>query len=49
MSAKFGVTRREMDEFTVLSHTRAAKAHADGLYVGEIVPVDGKVTENGRW
>lgn len=47
LSAKFGITRREMDEFTVLSHTRAAKAHADGLYIDEITPVDGSVTENG--
>ena len=47
MAAKFGVTRREQDEFTVTSHIRAAKAHADGAYVKEIVPVDGKVTENG--
>lgn len=30
LSAKFGVTRQDMDEFTVLSHTRAAAAHANG-------------------
>lgn len=30
-----------------MSHQRAAKAHADGLYVDEIVAVDGNVTENG--
>lgn len=47
LAAKFGVSRRDQDEFTVLSHIRAAKAHADGLYTQEIVPVDGKVTENG--
>jgi len=47
LAAKFGVTRHAQDEFTVLSHTRAAKAHADGLYVDEIVPVDGKTAENG--
>jgi acetyl-CoA acyltransferase len=47
MSARFGISRREQDEYTVLSHQRAAKAHADGLYVKELVPVDGKVAENG--
>jgi acetyl-CoA acyltransferase len=36
-----------MDEFTVLSHTRAAQAHKDGLYAEEIFPVNGNITENG--
>ena len=47
LAAKFGVSRAEQDEFTVLSHTRAAKAHADGMYVDELIPVDGKTAENG--
>jgi acetyl-CoA acyltransferase len=47
LSARWGVTRREQDELTVMSHHRAAKATADGLYVDEIVPVDGNVKENG--
>ena len=47
LAAKFGVSRAEQDEFTVLSHTRAAKAHADGMYADEIIPVDGKTVENG--
>ena len=47
LAAKFGVSRAEQDEFTVLSHTRAAKAHADGMYLDEIIPVDGKTVENG--
>ena len=47
LAAKFGVSRKDQDEFTVMSHLRAAKAHADGLYTSEIVPVDGKVLENG--
>eukprot|EP00595_Chromulina_sp_UTEXLB2642_P003723 CAMPEP_0196765364 /NCGR_PEP_ID=MMETSP1095-20130614/8282_1 /TAXON_ID=96789 ORGANISM="Chromulina nebulosa, Strain UTEXLB2642" /NCGR_SAMPLE_ID=MMETSP1095 /ASSEMBLY_ACC=CAM_ASM_000446 /LENGTH=332 /DNA_ID=CAMNT_0042123293 /DNA_START=263 /DNA_END=1262 /DNA_ORIENTATION=+ len=47
LAAKFGVSRKDQDEFTVLSHHRAAKAHADGLYVDELVPVDGNVSENG--
>lgn len=74
LAAKFGVSRRDQDEFTVstpietiplfywscfvrarpsmrvlqvMSHVRAAKAHMDGLYVDEIVPVDGNIVENG--
>jgi hypothetical protein len=35
------------DEFTVLSHHRAAKAHADGIYEQEIIPVAGSTAENG--
>jgi len=47
LAAKFGVSRKDQDEFTVRSHVNAAKAHADGMYVDEIIPVDGSVTENG--
>ena len=47
LAAKFGVSRKEMDEYAVLSHVRAAKAHADGLYKDDIVPVDGVTEENG--
>ena len=47
LAMKFNVSRRDQDEFCVMSHTRAAKAHAEGLYVDEIIPVDGNVTENG--
>jgi acetyl-CoA acetyltransferase len=31
----------------VLSHTRAAAAHAAGLYAEELVAVDGALAENG--
>lgn len=47
LAAKFGVSRREQDEYTVLTHKRAAEAHAKGLYKDEIYPVDGNITENG--
>eukprot|EP00970_Alexandrium_tamarense_P001184 scaffold128_cov198-Alexandrium_tamarense.AAC.7 len=47
LSAKFGITRLEQDEFTVRSHTLAGKAHADGWYDGEIVPYKGSTEENG--
>jgi acetyl-CoA acyltransferase len=30
LSAKFGVSRKEQDEFTVRSHRNAAKAHESG-------------------
>lgn len=30
LSAKFGVSRRDQDEFTVRSHTLAGKAHSEG-------------------
>lgn len=47
LAAKFGVSRADQDELAVRSHVNAAKAHAAGLYKDEIIPVDGKVTENG--
>jgi acetyl-CoA acyltransferase len=47
LAAKFGVSRREQDEFTVRSHTNAAMAHAAGVYDDEIVPVNGSTAENG--
>ena len=47
LSAKFGVSRKDQDEFTVLSHTNAAKAHADGFYKNEVIPYKGSTAENG--
>jgi acetyl-CoA acyltransferase len=47
LSAKFGVTRKEQDEFTVRSHTLAHKAHEEGWYNDEIVPYKGSIKENG--
>jgi acetyl-CoA acyltransferase len=47
LAQKFGVTRKEQDEFAVMSHKRAAEAHAKGLYREEIIAVDGNVMENG--
>lgn len=34
----YGISREEQDELGVLSHTRARKAMADGLFAEEIVP-----------
>lgn len=47
LSAKFGVSRKDQDEFTVRSHTLAAKAHTDGFYDNEVVPYNGSTKENG--
>lgn len=47
LAAKFGVSRKEQDEFSVRSHVMAAKAHADGFYINEVVPYKGSTTENG--
>jgi len=47
LAAKFGVSRVDQDELCLRSHKNAAKAHAEGWYKGEIIPVDGKVEENG--
>ncbi|GMI39756.1 hypothetical protein TeGR_g651 [Tetraparma gracilis] len=47
LSSKFGVSRQEMDEFTVLSHSNAGKAHAEGWYEGDVMPYKGSTEENG--
>lgn len=40
VARKYGVTRREMDEYSVRSHQRAAEATARGYLRGQIVPVE---------
>ncbi|CAM9251746.1 unnamed protein product [Ectocarpus sp. 4 AP-2014] len=47
LSGRFGISRQEQDEFALRSHQNAAKAHADGIYDQEIIPVDGSTDENG--
>ncbi|TMW62846.1 hypothetical protein Poli38472_005464 [Pythium oligandrum] len=47
LATRFGVTRKEMDEYTIDAHQKAAKAHAEGKYKGEIIPYKGQTTENG--
>ena len=49
LADKWGITREEMDEFSLQSHERAAQSTDDGFFPGEIVPVpikddEGKVT-----
>lgn len=47
LAARFGVTREEQDMFAINSHRKAHKAHSEGLYNGEIVPIGGSTEENG--
>lgn len=38
VAAKYGITRRELDEYVVMSQQRVAAANAAGKYADEIVP-----------
>lgn len=51
IAAKWGFDRTTLDEFSALSHQRAAKAIADGRFARELIPVavkgpDGTATEH---
>src|SRR5437867_247171 len=39
LAFRFGITRREMDEFSARSHQRVLAAQKDGHFTGEIVPL----------
>jgi acetyl-CoA C-acetyltransferase len=39
IAEKYGISRTEQDELGAMSHTRARKAIADGIFAQEIVPV----------
>ncbi|MCZ7459071.1 thiolase family protein [Streptomyces sp. WMMC940] len=41
LADRYGIGRDEQDAFALASHRNAARAWADGLYDGEVVPVDG--------
>ena len=45
----YGVTREEMDRLAVLSHQRAAKAHAEGVFDREILPIWAKQEDGSRF
>lgn len=47
LSAKFGVSRAEQDEYTVRSHTLANKAHESGFYKNDVLAYKGSTVENG--
>ena len=42
VAQRYGITRQECDELAVISHNRAVKAIADGVFKREIVPVEMK-------
>ncbi len=46
LAKKYKVSRKEQEEFAVASHTKAAKARAEGKFKDEIVPING-ITEDG--
>jgi len=46
VAERYGVARKEQDEFAAASHNKAAKAQADGLFDSEIVPVTTKYRPN---
>jgi acetyl-CoA acetyltransferase family protein len=48
IAKKWGITRREADEFGALSHQRAARARAEGFFDAEIVPVTVRVDGEER-
>jgi len=48
VAAKYGITRREADEFSLLSNQRAFAATEEGRFRGEIVPVGVQGTFVGR-
>jgi acetyl-CoA C-acetyltransferase len=39
LAERYGISRREQDEFAVMSHRRAARAIQDGRFKGEIMPI----------
>src|SRR4029077_6242942 len=48
MARKYGITRRQMDEFSVESHMRARAATEKGYFDSQIMPVDVPVEGNGH-
>merc|ERR1719263_2204273 len=47
LADRFGVSRADQDAFAARSHVNAAKAHEDGIFKDEIVPVNGQTLEEG--
>lgn len=47
LATRFGVSRQQMDEYTVEAHQKAYRAHVDGKYKSEILPYKGTTEENG--
>ncbi|MFD5175555.1 thiolase family protein [Nocardia sp. NPDC058379] len=47
IAAKWGLTRTQLDEFTLGSHEKAARATKDGLFAAELAPLHGLDTDEG--
>ncbi len=48
IAEKYGITRQEQDAFAAESHRKAAKATAEGLFQGEILPVEIPAAKKGE-
>jgi acetyl-CoA C-acetyltransferase len=48
IAEKYGISREEQDAFAAGSHQKAAKATADGLFKGQIVPVEIPAAKKGE-
>lgn len=44
----YNITREQQDEYALLSHERACKAIADGLFTDEIIPVETKTRKGNQ-
>lgn len=45
IAERFGISRKEQDEFALLSHKKASTAILEGKFKEEIVPIPAKITE----
>jgi acetyl-CoA acyltransferase len=45
---RFDITRRELDEWALLSHRRAVAAHDAGRFADEIVPLEGQSPDGAK-
>lgn len=48
VAEKYGVTREQMDAFSLESHKRAAAAQDEGIFDSEIIPVEGTDLEGNK-
>src|SRR5258706_11313592 len=46
MARKYGISRRQMDEFGVRSHHLAAKAAEEGRFSSQLLPIEGSLNGN---
>ncbi|MEV0435797.1 thiolase family protein [Nocardia sp. NPDC050413] len=47
IAAKWGLSRTQLDEFALSSHEKAARATKDGLFAGELAPLNGLSADEG--